>query len=242
MATCGGAMKGEEIDFAVIKNNKQHRSSPSQHMADFYELEYSKDPVHAKLLWNPDGRRKVILSLEVDGGPDENPGHAETRWLLAECMVGGPRLRGEMTRALVVANTRAANDTHLNFVERVNGSETSAHANAFFGDDAIGDLHDQETGQLDPGRVEKLHEFNTEKLRSLIDGAPGLNGATLTATIGASSASACEDTREVLARRPLLLRYLHAKGSPKKSPEPAWLARLHPPPRKVTTGSGRRPT
>ena len=92
MATCGGAMKGEEINFAVIKNNKQHRSSPSQHMADLYELEYSKDPVHAKLLWNPDGRRKVILSLEVDGGPDENPGHAETRWLLAECMVGGPRL------------------------------------------------------------------------------------------------------------------------------------------------------
>ena len=39
-----------------------------------------------------------VAHFEVDGGPDENPSHIETRFLQAELAMGGPLLDQHLAR------------------------------------------------------------------------------------------------------------------------------------------------
>ena len=51
-----------------------------------------------RVVLNLDGTVKPVAHFEVDGGPDENPSHIETRFLQAELAMGGPLLDQHLAR------------------------------------------------------------------------------------------------------------------------------------------------
>ena len=153
----------------------------------------------------------------VDGGSDENPKYRETRFLLAELVLGGPdNKRGR--RKMAAALTREANGTYKQVVERVNGAETIAAAGFHPSTEAYGDLLDEETGAVDPKKVDGMIMQNAEDYRRLLDGADGINNATISAFHGANAGTSAL-IHDMLERRPILLAWLDPKTSTKKRNE-----------------------
>ena len=68
---------------------------------EFFRIELSGQAGSALVdlrILNPDGTVKPVAHFEVDGGPDENPSHIETRFLQAELAMGGPLLDQHLAR------------------------------------------------------------------------------------------------------------------------------------------------
>ena len=215
----GPAMSdGCEVNIAVVKLAKLSPSNPTQHFADLYMLQESQSPEVRRLYRTPEGGYKPVLQMEVDSGSDECLRGVETRFLAAEAAMGGPLKKKEMIRAQVGTVARAAADTALNVVERVNGCETQAAATFFAGTDACGDLHDPATGQLDLSRVHAMWAHHLERYRVCLDGASGLNNASIVAVLGAS-ASSCDEAKILLERRPVLIELLSHSTSNKRRAE-----------------------
>ena len=206
---------GVEVNIAVCKLAKVSPSSPSQHMADFYKLQQNPLAEVRRLFFTPEGSYKSIVQLEVDSGTDECLRGGETRFLIAEAAMGGPLKKKAMVRTQVGVVARAAGDTPLNVVERVNGQATAAASTFYAGTDACGELHDPSSGQLDQVRKRAMWEHHLERYRETLDNATGINGASIIAVKGAD-ASSCEEAKILLERRPVLLEMLASKTSKKR--------------------------
>ena len=213
---------GSERFVATVKADRLAPSTPTQHAADFYMLqEMAKAPsseLHS-IFYSASGTVKPKVQLEVDGGYDENPTGRETQFLQTELLLGGPKLEKEKRRAQVGSMTREAGGSAKNKVERLNGEETSASAgfHATINDTVVGDLYDFATGQVDQEQLKACWEQVTEEYRSTLDGAPALGGR-LSAFHGATEAS-CPEAAELLARRPILLKWIDPKTSKKARAE-----------------------
>ena len=151
---------------------------------------------------------------QVDGGPDENPSHIETRFLQAELLMGGPLRDPRLRRRQVSTSTREGDGSFKNAVERVNGSETVATA-GFIAMTAGFDLHNPDTGGVDDEKLKSMWRHHQESYRSLIDNAPGINGATLAAVHGATIES-CLEAKIVLERREILVEFLRTQTPQKR--------------------------
>ena len=188
------------------------------HMAQS-EISSCPDSVKRMML-RQDGSVKPVVQFEVDGGPDENPNHVETRFLLAEIALGGPSLNPMNRRKQVGASTRESGGSAKNTVERDNGCITQATAGMVFNVDALGDLHDKSTGKIDDSAVKRMWEHHVDRYKAAVDGAPALNGSTMSALSGATaSASSCDDVQVVMSRRPFLVEYLTKTTSKKRRAE-----------------------
>ena len=209
---------GVEVNIAIVKIDKREPSTPSQHAADMYMLQDLDDARAKTLFRTPDGGYKSIEHLEVDGGPDEDPSRMEVRFLQTERAMGGPLFKPEQRRAQVGATTRAAGDTALNVVERLNGQETETIATFHAATDACGSLLDDVSGKVDQGKVESMWCHHADRLTALLNGSSGLNGSTVLAVRGATAAS-CEEARILLERRPVLVDYIKPNQSKKRKQE-----------------------
>jgi hypothetical protein len=123
----------------------------------------------------------------------------------------------------VSTSTREANGSYKNKVERVNGSETVATA-GFVAITSDFDLHDTETGMIDDDKVIGMWRSQIERYRTMLDKAPGIDGATIAALHGATLES-CAASKIVLERRDLLVEYLRPQTSHKRR---ATLRAAHP--------------
>ena len=171
-----------------------------------------------RMLLTSDGRVKPVLHFEVDGGPDENPNHLETRLLLAEICLGGPFLNPQRRRKQASASTRESNGSCKNGVERENGCVQQSIAGMIFNTDACGDLHDEATGQLDEAKRDSMWKHHQQRYIDAVDGSPGLNGATMSAFPG-SVPETCDEARVLLQRRPLFVEYIKSTTSRKRRAE-----------------------
>ena len=194
-------LDGAEKMIAIVKADKLNSSSPSQHAADFHMMMHmarssvsSSSAFLKRMVLQQNGSVKPVVHFEVDGGPDENPSHVETRFLLAEISMGGPSLNPNHRRKQVGASTCESGASAKNAVERDNGCITQATAGMVFNIDAFGDLQDPSTGKLDKSKVCSMWEHHIEQYTHAVDGAPALNGAKMCAFPGAT-ASSCDDAQ-----------------------------------------------
>ena len=219
---------GAENNIAIAKVDKLHPSSPSQNAADFHSMVHlarncgDNDDGQSvsspkRLLLAEDGNVQPILHLEVDGGPDENPNHIGTRFLLADMALGGPLRREHLRRKQALSSTREPNGSCKNIVGRMNGCLQQANAGNIYSTGACDDLFDPATGALDQGKVHTMWEHHAENYRLALHGAPGLNAATIVGLHGSVPASS-DEAHVVLNRRPLLVEYL-ANASRKRHVE-----------------------
>jgi len=216
---------GREENVAIIKVDKLEPSSASRHAAEVYymtkmALDDEECPAAIKRMFTFEGAVKPVIHFEVDGGADENPNHIETKFLLAEMVLGGPHLKPEYRRKQASTSTRESNGSAKNVVERVQGSIQEATAGMIFNSDALGDLHDEATGVLSDDKVHGMWKHHAERYRSAVDGAPGLNGASFAAIRGAdATSSSCSEADVILRRRPLLIELIKATTSRRRRNE-----------------------
>ena len=96
--------------------------SPAQHAADFDMLQ-GKEELNIVFL-QPNGDRKLILCVRVDGASDESPSHEEVQFFWTR-----DHLLNERLATLVT--TRSSGSSYLNCVELQNGCMSRGHSNLF---------------------------------------------------------------------------------------------------------------
>ena len=106
----------------VVKAQPLFPKSPAQHAADFEMLQHEEELKNVFL--QPNGERKPILCVRVDGASDEGPSHEEVQFFWTR-----DHLLNERLATLVT--TRSSGSSFLNRVELQNGCLSRGHSNLF---------------------------------------------------------------------------------------------------------------
>ena len=96
--------------------------SPAEHGADFEMLQDQEEL--KKFFQKPNGDRKQILCLRVDGASDEGPSHEEVQFFWTRDHMLNVRL-------VTLVTTRCSGSSFLNRVEVQNGCLSRGHSNLF---------------------------------------------------------------------------------------------------------------
>ena len=111
-----------EFCAGVVKAQPLFPKSPAQHAADF-EMLHGKEELKNVFL-QPNGDRKPILCVRVDGASDEGPSHEEVQFFWTRDHILNERLATLVT-------TRSSGSSFLNRVELQNGCLSRGHSNLF---------------------------------------------------------------------------------------------------------------
>ena len=106
----------------VVKAQPLFPKSPAQHAADFEMLQGEEELKNVFL--QPNGERKPILCVRVDGASDEGPSHEEVQFFWTRDHILNERLATLVT-------TRSSGSSFLNRVELQNGCLSRGHSNLF---------------------------------------------------------------------------------------------------------------
>jgi hypothetical protein len=208
----GRSGEAPEVNLMLVKANSKSPSTPHQHAADdamlrrrLGESHGHGDPseVASSMLYSTQGKLKSVKIFDVDNGPDECVRRPVRRWLAAEEMCGGPYRHPDLYLSHVQLTSLASGDTDQKGVERLNACGRQAIGSLCLDVDVyqeqFGNCYDVDTGTVDDEKVSHMHAVMAEEYRSLLNGAPGLNGATIIAMPAATVDDGPEE-REILTR------------------------------------------